>query len=287
MKETVFLIVDVSNIAYRAAFGNKDLKTSTGKFSGHVFGSVSILQALLRNEFKDQEVTLVFCHDGDSAKDYRLTILPNYKGNRERRELNPVPEVADLLKLWPGIHICNKFKEGDDAMAYAAHARKGRPCVIFSGDKDIWTLMKLPNCKVFSPNLGRYVEYSDFYKHYRLQGFPERIPLAKSLFGDISDNIFGCKGLLKKQVEGLLNSPGIETPGDFYDKMGATKPNYISDKMWAKLQEAKETVFKNYQVILPQLDFKKESIVKVTGGFDLLKQKLIEYECFSLVGQFN
>jgi 5''-3'' exonuclease (including N-terminal domain of PolI) len=287
MPENVFLIVDVSNVAHRAAWGNKELKTSSGRFSGHVFGAVSILQALLRNEFKNQNVTIVFCHDGDSAKDYRLTILPTYKGNREPREFDPVPEVASLFRLWPGIHVCDKFKEGDDAMAYVAHARKGKPCVIFSGDKDLWTLMKLPNCKVFSPNLGRYVEYSDFYKHYRLREFPERIPLAKSLFGDISDNIFGCKGLLKKQVEGLLNSPGVETPEEFYNKLGDTKPDYISDKMWVKLQEAKETVFKNYLVVLPCLDFKRESIVKVTGGFGPLKAALSGWECFSLIRQFN
>ena len=98
----VRLIVDVSNVSYRAAFGNPSLKTSGGKFSGHIFGSVASLLAVLRNELKDREVEFVFCYDGINSKDYRRTILPEYKANREVREINPVPEVTEVLRYCLG-----------------------------------------------------------------------------------------------------------------------------------------------------------------------------------------
>jgi len=173
-------------------------------------------------------------------------------------------------------------------MAYAVKMLKGQECIVLSGDKDIWSLLQYPNCKVYSPNLRRFVEPSDIYEHFHIQNAPERIYLAKSLFGDASDNIEGVKRLLKKQVEPVLNTENIVTPQDFYNCLGSVRPTYISLKMWEKIRECKEKVFKNYLVIIPQLEFQKSSIVKVgLESLELLKQKLIEYECFSLVGQFG
>src|ERR1017187_154116 len=280
-----WLIVDNSNLIYRAAYANASLTTSKGKPSGHVFGSVASLLAVLRNELKDQEVEMVFCYDGISAKDYRRGLLPEYKMNREARTFNPIPEANEVLKLWSGIHIYEASKEGDDAIAYAVKMLNGQPCVIFSGDRDLHTLLQYPNVRVLSPNLKRFVEPADIYGAYHVNA-PERIPLAKSLFGDASDNIKGVERLIKKQVEPILNSEGVLTPEDFYNKLGNEQPDFISDKMWQKLIDCKEKVFKNYLVILPQLIFDKSSITKVgKESLSLLKQKLIEYECFSLLSQ--
>jgi 5'-3' exonuclease len=278
------LIVDVSNIAYRAAFANSSLSTSSGKFSGHIFGSVASLLAVLRNELKGQEVEIIFCYDGKDSKAYRRSILPEYKDNREHRDLDPLPEVTEVLRLWPGIHIVQNDKEGDDAIAFAVKMLNESPCVIFSGDKDLWSLLQNPNCKVLSPNLKRFVELADVYANYHIKNAPERIPLAKALFGDPSDGIKGVERLIKKQVEPVLNEEGVLTPKDFYNKLGTERPIFISPKMWAKIQENRDRVEKNYCVILPQLDFHKSSVVKVSvESIPLLKQKLIEYECKSLI----
>jgi DNA polymerase I len=281
------LIIDVSNIVFRAAYANPSLTTSKGKFSGHVFGSVASLLAILRNELKGLEVEMVFCYDGSDSKKYRRTILPEYKANREVREFNPISETYQVLKLWPGIHIEQVDKEGDDGIAYAVKKLSGRPCVVFSGDRDLWSLLQCPNCRVLSPNLKRFVELSDMYEPYHVTANPERIYLAKALFGDASDGIKGIERLIKKQIEPILNAEGVVTPEDFYLKLGDTQPDFLSDKSWAKLKDGRDKVFKNYRVILPQLDFDRKSIVKVTGNFDALKQKLVEYECFSLLEQFS
>jgi 5'-3' exonuclease len=278
------LIVDVSNLAYRSAYGHKELSTSTGRFSGHVFGAVDSLLSVLRKELKGETVKIIFCYDGDKSKDYRRTILPEYKGNRVPHEMDPIPEVEEVLRLWPGLHIKQDDKEGDDGIAFAVKMSKGAPCVVLSGDKDLWPLLQHSNVRVLSPNFKRFVETSDFMKPYHLNGHPERIPLAKALFGD-SDGIKGIERLLKKQVAPFLNAPGVQTPEDFYNAMGSDKPDCISDKMWQKLLDGIDKVIKNYQVILPQLDFDRSSVTNVKGDFTALKAKLAEYECFSLVNQ--
>ena len=284
-----FLIVDVSNLAYRSSYAHKELQTSTGRFSGHIYGSAStLLSTFTREEFKGLDLTLCLCYDGKRAKDYRRTVMPEYKTNRIPHEFDPLPEVTELCRLIPGIHIMQEDKEGDDAMAYAVKMRQGQPCIVWSGDKDIWSLLQYTNVKVLSPNLKRFVEPSDIYQHYHLENKPERIYLAKALFGDASDGIKGVERLIKKQVEPILNADNVLMPEDFYQKLGNTKPDFVSDKMWVKLQENRDKVSKNYLVVLPQLDFKRESVTVVNkDSLPLLRQKLIDYECFSLLGLVN
>jgi 5'-3' exonuclease len=283
-----WLIVDASNLIYRAAYANSSLTTSKGVFSGHVFGSVASLLAVLRNELRDCEVEMVFGYDGSKSKEYRRTILAEYKANRVPRDMNPIPEATDVLRCWPGLHIEQCDKEGDDAIAFAVKMLRGQPSVILSGDRDLHALLQYPNVRVLSPNLKRFVEPADIYGAYHTNA-PERIPLAKALFGDASDGIKGVERLTKKQVEPYLNALNVKTPEQFYNALGEIRPKEISLKNWEKLMTYKDKVFKNYLIILPQLDFSRSSIVKVgyLGGFDLLKEKLTEYECYSLVKQFN
>jgi 5'-3' exonuclease len=287
MREKTFLIIDTSNLIYRAAYANSTLLTSSGKNSGHIFGSVASLLAFLRNELSGKNVRMVFCYDGANSRDSRKIILPTYKANREQRDFNPLPEAYAVLKTWPGLHVEEPSKEGDDGIAYAVKMIKGQDCVILSGDKDLQGLLQFPNVKVFSPNLKRFVEPSDIYEHYHLIDNPGRIYLAKALFGDSSDNIKGVERLTKKQVEPFLNALDVTTPDDFYRVMGAIKPQCVSVKNWDKLQADKARVQKNYEVVLPQLDFRPESVTKVTGGFESLKMRLKAYECFSLLPQID
>jgi len=287
MTEITHIIIDVSNMAYRSLWAHKELKTSKGKFSGHVYGLGQSLMAMRHNEFKDLNIKYCFCYDGINAKDRRRQILPDYKGNRQPHEFDPMFEVSQFAGLWPGIHVKQDDMEGDDAIAFCVNKLNGKPCVIWSGDKDIWALTKHPNCRVFSPNAKRFIVPEDILDNYSIDNAPERVYLAKSLFGDHSDNIKGIDRLQKKQVVSILNAENVVTPQDFYDKLGTTKPAFITDKTWEKLAFYKEKVFKNFQIVQPQLDFKPESVWTVSLNKDPIKQFLIEYECFSLLNQIE
>jgi 5'-3' exonuclease len=294
-KESLFCMVDTSNLAWRAWHSHEELKTSTGKLSGHVYGAVASLVWLLENPLKDYQVTLVFCYDGKDAKKNRLAAYPDYKGNREARPFNPVPEVAEVLKLWDGIHIEQEFREGDDAIFASVKMRKGKPCVVYSGDKDMYALLQYPGCRQYSPNLKRFVTNEDLLENYHLNNKPQAVPLAKALFGDSSDNIKGCKGLFKAHVAELLNDPSVNTPDDFYGKLeefynkikAAKLKGVMTQNTYDKLLACKEQIFINYQIILPQLDFDMSSITVVKNNAYELKNKIMDYECPSLMAPIN
>ena len=287
MTDNTALVVDVSNLAYRSSYGHNTLYTSKGVFSGHIFGAVQSLCSILRNELKGLQVACYFCYDGKGAKQERQKILPSYKANRTEHDFNPIPEVCEILRLWSGLHIEQDGFEGDDAMAFCVEMRKGKPTVVLTGDRDSWFMLKYPNCRIYSPNLKRFVEPSDLYEAYHLDNKPEGLHLAKSLFGDPSDGVRGIFRLLKKAVEPILNGQGVVTPNDFYNALPAEKPDYMSANTYTKLKEGKETVQINYKVIIPRTDFAKSAVTKQSGDIVKIKEVLTKFECFSLLEQVD
>jgi 5'-3' exonuclease len=235
---------------------------------------------------KDFSVTPVFCYDGLEAKEPRRKLLPTYKSKRIPHDINPIPGVYGLLKSWPGIHIEQIDKEGDDAMAFAVELRKGKPCVVLSGDQDLWALMKHPNCSIYSPNLKRYVENADLLDKYHLDSHPEKVYLAKSLFGDTSDEIHGIKRLRKADVAEIINDPKIVTPEDFFYFVENEGKELFTKNAYEKLtnKEDQERVKINYQVVLPQVDFDRSSVKLVNrDSIPKLKEYLAKYECVSIL----
>ena len=197
--------------------------------------------------------------------------------------------------MFPGIHICQEDKEGDDAIAYAVRMRQPKSSVVLSGDKDLWSLLQYPGCTVYSPNLKRFVTKEDLLDHYSVQEDPNKVYLAKSLFGDSSDGIVGCKGLFKAHVADLINNPNIKTPEDFYQELpgffeeikASKKKKVMTQNTYDKLIVSEQAVKTNYKVILPQLDFDKSSVKVVKGSVDKLKEKLLEFECFTLLPKID
>jgi DNA polymerase-1 len=294
-KESTFLLIDVSHLAHRSFYAHSELKTSTGKLSGHVYGAVASLIWVYEEVLKDYKVTPVFCYDGKNAKNRRLAVCPSYKGNREVRPFNPVPEVSEVLKFWDGLHIEQEGFEGDDMVAAAVKMRKGKQCVVLSSDKDFFALLQYPGCRQYSPTLKRFVNNDDLLKEFCLDNKPQAVPLAKALFGDSSDNIKGCKGLFKAHVAELLNDPSVNTPEDFYSKLeefynktkAAKLKGVMTQNTYDKLLACKDQIFINYQIILPQLDFDMSSITVVKNNAYELKQKIMDYECPSLIAPIN
>lgn len=278
------VIVDVSNLAYRSAYAYGDLTTKAGQKSGHVYGSLRLLQAMMKNHVEAGTWCFVFCYDGLGAKARRQTVLPAYKANREDGRFNPCPEVRGVFLDVPGIHIEAAGAEGDDAIAWAVQLMKGRPCLLLTGDRDLWALTRFPNVKVFSPNLKRYVKVpEDIEDHYHVTD-PARIPMAKALFGDPSDGIKGVERLQKKQVKAILNESLV--PKDFFSLYAAHRDT-MTESTRAKLDVATTQVETNFQVVSPDLSlFSKTSVRHVAASEDH-KAKLLNsfatWDCNSLV----
>lgn len=278
----ISLIVDVSNLIYRAYYGNQELKTTQGVPSGHIFGSISMILKM----FRDFPIAIcpIWAYDGRGAKVERQKICPEYKANREQREFDPIPEAKRLLSYLPGLHIEQELREGDDAIAYAAHLCSKKKVVIYSSDRDLWALTT-DTCKIFSPNKGRMVEETDWLQEYHVVD-PKRIALSKSLFGDSSDGLRGIERIQKKRIEPTLNDPECTDIYKFYDLL-AVKPSSLSENMWQKTLDNKERIINNYKVILPNLEgFGQQSVVRVLKNkenCDRLLEFLKQYECYSVL----
>jgi DNA polymerase-1 len=279
------VVIDVSNLGFRALYANKDLKTSQGLPSGHVYGCIRMLLAAFRDLGED--ICPIFCYDGLNAKAKRQEMLPSYKGNRTQHEFNPIAGAKELLITLPGLHIEKEGLEGDDACAWAVELVRPKPTIVYTGDKDMISLMAKPNVKVYSPNKKRIVEKADWLEEYHVED-PAKIYMAKSLFGDASDNIKGVERLIKKQVEPILNDEKCVDLAAFY-AMLLEKPESMTEKMWQKTLAAKDAVFANYSVIIPRTsEFDKTAVsrtIKNTESKNKLLEVLRKYECFSVINE--
>jgi 5'-3' exonuclease len=185
------------------------------------------------------------------------------------------------------LHIEKEGLEGDDAIAWAVELVRPKLTIVDSGDRDLWSLMKYDNVKVYSPNKKRIVEKTDWLEEYHVKD-PSRIYMAKALFGDSSDNIKGVERLIKKQVEPVLNDEKCVDLSAFYD-MILNKPDSMTEKMWKKTLDAKEAVLTNYKVIIPDIKDFDKTAVKRTLKNEENKVKLLEvlkkYECVSVFNE--
>ena len=283
------LAVDVSNLAWRSAYAHESLSTRDGRRSGHVFGSIRSLVSVLQNDLREGKWCVAFCYDGKGARAVRQAVVPSYKAKRDPNRWNPVPEVSEVLRYIPGLHINQEGKEGDDCLAWIAQkCSPTKPVVLLSGDKDLWAHMA-PNVKILSPNLRRFVTQEDIVEHYGISNC-KNIPLCKSLFGDPSDDIKGIERLQKKTVRPTIeslasNGAPLVSMGRFLASLAMEKPVEMSLKAYDKIIAERQRLEANYSIIIPNLEgFGKESVVHVDFSKRAdFEAALREYECFSLI----
>jgi 5'-3' exonuclease len=288
------LVVDVSNLAYRSFHAYSSLKAKDGRASGHVYGSVRLLLATLRNYLDPGKWCIVYAYDGAGAKELRRKTLPEYKGSRDDGRFNPCPEVKTTLADMPGLHIEQAEREGDDAITWITDklAASGQKVTVLTGDRDLWQLKRHPSVSIYSPNLKRYVIPDDIRGEYYVED-AGRIPIAKALFGDSSDNVRGVERLIRKTVAPLLNKPEVVDIDSFYHWFGFGGPEVgkITNAAQTKIALAEQQVRRNYAVVMPMLDgFGPHSVRRarlVPEARERMEKHLLEYDCVALVGMLD
>lgn len=287
-----FLVIDISNLAWRAhtAPNYATLKTSTGVLSGHVFGSMHMLISHINRNLWPGKWQIIYCYDGKKAKARRQLIYPDYKSKRDPNRFNPIGDVTKVLKHLPGLHVRQEQSEGDDAIVWITErlVRAKRNVSIYTGDKDLWTLLRFPNVKIYSPNLKKYVSNEEILKNYLVED-PKKIHLVKCILGDASDDIVGIKRLMKAQLKPLLNMDSVKDVDSFLEAAKiceAIKPNTLK-----KIEENSEILRLNSKVVYPLTDlFSKENITQVLQKDSNKKEintLLGNYECKSIINQIE
>ena len=209
------LLIDSNNLAHRMAFKLGHL-TWQEKTTGVIFGfmkSVMDLSHLLKpNE-------IIFCWD--SPLSYRRNIFPEYKASR-RKELTEeqqqerkaaYSQFEELkLEILPRIGFRNIFEqtgiEADDLIAKIIfdYYLSGYKLIPVSSDNDLFQTFLYME-RIYLLDKKKFYTKEDFVKEWKIS--PLEWVTAKSIAGDITDNIPGIKGIGIKTAIKYINGEKI------------------------------------------------------------------------------
>ena len=206
MSKNKILLLDSNSLMHRAYHALPNLKTSKGMFTGAIYGFLSILLRLIKEQ-KPTHIAAAFDLKGPT---FRHEMYDGYKATRKpmdeelRQQVEPLKELIAEM----GIKIVSmQGYEGDDILGTLSK-RFDDECVIVTGDRDSFQLVSPTTC-VFWTKRG--VTDIEVYDEARLlqDGFtPEQFIDFKALMGDASDNIPGIPGVGEKTAKALLQQYG-------------------------------------------------------------------------------
>ena len=193
------LLIDGHSMAYRAfyALPVENFATSSGQPTNAVFGFVSMLANLLR----DEDPTHVAVAFDAGRTTFRTERLESYKGNRAATP-EPFRGQVDVIKqLLATMHVQVLDKPGfeaDDILAtLTTQAREqGMHVAICSGDRDSFQLVS-ETVTVLYPVRGvsEMARMTPEAVEAKYGVPPERYPDLAALVGETSDNLPGVPGV--------------------------------------------------------------------------------------------
>jgi DNA polymerase-1 len=233
-------LVDAMALLYRAhfAFAGRPLTTAAGTPSGALFGFVTTLLALLRDE-KAHFVAVVFDSAGPTFRHERYA---EYKAHRPplpselAAQLPYVPRLVSALGL---TSVAQEGFEADDLIGSLATAAVGVgwEAVIVSADKDFAQLLG-PGLRQFVPargrEPGRWIDPPEVEAKWGVAPGQFRDFLA--LTGDASDNIPGVAGIGPKTAAGLLHA--WQSLDGIYANLERVSPAGVREKLAAGREAA-------------------------------------------------
>jgi DNA polymerase-1 len=232
-----WMLVDGFNLVFRSHFAmeRSNLRRQSDQFpTGALHGWIKSLQDLREGQKPDRSI--VFFDLGGS--DRHLTVLPDYKGQRDDTPEDIVLQLPEIKKLTAllGFEVVEKRGvEADDLIATAVKklSAQGHECIIVSADKDFGQCVgglvtQLAPPPTANPALGwRHLDASGVEEKFGVP--PQLIADYLALVGDTSDNIPGLKGVGPKTavkwlkqyggLEAILNSADTIEPARFAEQI--------------------------------------------------------------------
>ncbi|HEY6321440.1 MAG TPA: DNA polymerase I [Thermoanaerobaculia bacterium] len=202
--QRLFLIDGYSNI-FRAFYAIRNLSNSRGEPTNAIYGFVTMLRKLLREE--QPELIGVALETG---KTFRAERFEAYKANRA-----PMPE--DLASQMPWIRrVLEAFRipilelagyEADDVLGTLScrAAEAGYHVVLVSADKDLMQLVE-PRVSLYHTGRSKLYGPSDVAEDFGVP--PAKVADVLALMGDSIDNIPGVPGIGDKGAKALIQEFG-------------------------------------------------------------------------------
>lgn len=185
------------NVAKKKALEEK------GEFTKDDIGFFYHLFINKMNEISKEYGEFIVCSEGKGSLDYRRSIYPAYKRNRDESKTDDsyliikdeFKEIERLLSYYPIKHICVEGAEADDVIyALSMHfAELGEDVLVVSSDGDLTQLNSFNNkISVYNPIKRTLVVPKEHIVEY------------KAIVGDPSDGISGIPKLGKKTFEKMM-----------------------------------------------------------------------------------
>jgi 5'-3' exonuclease len=198
MKREV-LLIDGRNFCYRHAYTRSQL-FSKKRPTGAIFGCLS---GLIRLHRYFPDAAIVFCWDGDKAKEsWRHKLAPDYKGTRNKPDSEipqevhwirqQIPIITEFIHNFGFRNFAVPCLEADDLIGILASNLKDKydKIIIYSTDKDFYQLIKDPICVVRDLDKTKHCEEVTAKEIKKQHKVPLRNWLHfRSLVGEKTDNI--------------------------------------------------------------------------------------------------
>ena len=232
MKKLV--IIDLSNIIYRAFFGlQQPLKTPEGVMVNAVYGTFNMIYSMISDLKPDSIVAAL-----DSRKSDRKEEYAEYKSNRSKMpdDLRPqIPMIHDLLTAMNIQMVEEPGLEADDLIySLVEQGKHFDQIFIISGDKDLMQLVN-DQVKIYDTMKQKTFNRESVFEKFGVS--PEQIVDYLSIVGDASDCIPGVNGIGDKGAAKLLATYG--SLDKIYEAIETIKP----DGLKAKLIAGKESAY--------------------------------------------
>jgi DNA polymerase-1 len=202
--QRLFLIDGYSNI-FRAFYAIRNLSNSKGEPTNAIYGFVTMLRKLLREE-RPELIGVAL----ETGKTLRAERFEAYKANRA-----PMPE--DLASQMPWIRrVLEAFHipilelagyEADDVLGTLScrAAEAGYHVVLVSADKDLMQLVE-PRVSLYHTGRAKLYGPSDVAEDFGVP--PAKVADVLALMGDSIDNIPGVPGIGDKGAKALIQEFG-------------------------------------------------------------------------------
>jgi DNA polymerase-1 len=277
----LYLIDGYSNI-FRAFYAIRNLSNSRGEPTNAVYGFVTMLRKLLREDKPDLLGVAL-----DVGRTFRSEKYEEYKANR-----TPMPE--DLQSQMPWIRrVLEAYRipilelqgyEADDVLGSLAcrAAEAGYDVVLVSADKDLMQLVE-PHVSLYHTGRTKLYGPKDVEEDFGVP--PDKVADVLALMGDSIDNIPGVPGIGEKGAKSLIQEHGslealLERAADISRK--AYREGLQQHREQALLSKELSTIHTNLEIA-----FDPKALRLEPPDPDALRQLFTELEFFSLVEELK
>jgi 5'-3' exonuclease len=216
------MLLDTASLYFRAFFGIPDsAKAPDGTSVNAVRGLLDFISRLVTQY---EPTHLVACWDEDWRPQWRVDLIPSYKGHRVVRTVpggvdieetpsaldQQVPIIREVLDALDVAVVGAAHYEADDIMGTLASTWSGAVDVV-TGDRDLFQLVDdSSDVRVLyiARGVGNLEVVTDSVVAAKYAVLPEQYADLAVMRGDASDGLPGVKGIGEKTAAGLLQQYG-------------------------------------------------------------------------------